>query len=243
MNKVKNMTNIIITDKSIFLNEKHLEENNILSEKKGICLNCEDIVSIEEKTFDLTVTRKLQIPNVTAKCCSVCSEPVAYTTDSVFKINTEITKFKLNRPSVSSLLRTTQESSYRWCESMMCACAGAANCSGELSSYLYDKEDWIKWKSNNKPEHSNFYRIILNHSVRMEMILAIKEILYIGPKDAAECVDKIQATFQLEYNTLEPDDIDYDLEKIKNHFKSKNIDVFITPMEYNEEYTVFGRDE
>lgn len=242
MNKVKNMSNIIITDKNIFFDEKHLKEDNILSEEKGICLSCEEIVATEEKIIDLTVTRKLQIQNITAKCCVECGNPIAYSPDSVFKINKNINDFKLNRPSISSLLRTTQESSYRWCESMMCACAGAANCSGELSSYLYKKEDWIKWKSNNKPEHSNFYRIILNHSVRMEMILAIKEILYIGPKDAAECVDKIQANFQLEYFTLEPDDIDDDLEKIKKHFKRKNIDVFITPMKYNEEYKVFGRD-
>lgn len=41
---------------------------------------------------------------------------------------------------------------YRWCEGEMCACLGAANCSGQISKF-YSKEEWVEWVENHPPFH------------------------------------------------------------------------------------------
>lgn len=235
------MSSLIFSDKEIFFNKEDFESKRELSADTGICLDCEKIVKIKQKQFDLTISNKLKVIGVDAKCCVDCGSVIKYKDNSIFKIKETIENFKRSRPSISELLSSTDESSYRWCESMMCACSGASNCSGNLSDYLYDKEDWIQWKTNNPKNESNLYKIILNHDIRMELILAIKEILYLPPKEAASCVGKNNAIFMVGYEHLDSEDITYDLEKIKNHFKTKNIDINIIPNNYDKKYRLFIR--
>jgi hypothetical protein len=54
------------------------------------------------------------------------------------------------KPSIDSLLQDMHESwRYRWCGGGWCACMGAANCSGGLSSHGFTKEDWEAWVAKN----------------------------------------------------------------------------------------------
>lgn len=44
---------------------------------------------------------------------------------------------------------------YRWCESDVCACLGAANCSGGLIKNGFTKEQWQEWVNKNPQTELN----------------------------------------------------------------------------------------
>lgn len=52
----------------------------------------------------------------------------------------------------------------RWCGGGICACMGAANCSGRLAAKGFTQEDWIDWKRRNgisePPRSSNVVRLV-----------------------------------------------------------------------------------
>jgi len=47
---------------------------------------------------------------------------------------------------------------YRWCEGKICACLGAANCSGGLSAKGFTKQQWEHWKADNEIEAQSVRR-------------------------------------------------------------------------------------
>jgi hypothetical protein len=111
-------------------------------------MECEAIreTSLKIKDIPLENTNSI-VKDVEVFVCNNCDSVIDMPSSSEEKIKLELDKYKANRPSIDTLLKDIpEESKIRWCSSQMCACAGAANCSGKLSSHAYTKKDWIIWK-------------------------------------------------------------------------------------------------
>lgn len=211
-------------------NDKELDEILLENEENGgVCLSCDNVVGLTKSRFDIQITRKFVMKDVEGYVCNDCGEVVSFDLDVVMDIMTKLNKFKSERPSIDQLLSTSDSSSYRWCESMMCACAGAANCSGSLSDYLYTKRDWVVWKSKNRYKETEFNGVINSMEDRMTTIKAFVEYFNYPDKKAIFNLLKLShARFGLSYAEGSQEAINKDKEDVVAFFKSKGIDVSIS---------------
>jgi len=219
------MKNLIISDKKITtnFNESYIRGENIISDDKGICLQCEEVVNINNSTFDVIVSSLLTISNQKGYCCDVCDHAISYSGQSVVNIMKAIYDFKDKRPSINSLLSSNDESSYSWCENTLCACVGAANCSGALSENLYTKKDWILWKNKNELNVNSIIKIHLTHENRMSLIVAIKNVFNLAVADVSKMIEKNSVELFLDYELSSEDQIDDEIKGINDLFYSKNV--------------------
>ncbi len=210
--------------------------DNVIAENEesgGVCLSCENIVGLTKSKFDIQITRKLVINNVEGYLCNECGEVVSFDLDVVMDIMKEIETFKAERPSIKQLLSTSDDSSYRWCENIMCACSGAANCSGSLSDYLYTKRDWVIWKSDEPYKETEFNMAVNSIENRMTAIKAFVEYFnYPDKKTIYNALKFNHANFGLSYVSGSQEAINKDKEKCIEFFKSKGVDMEI----YNGAY-------
>lgn len=221
---------------TIYINEKQepfyakisdINSDNLMENDKAICCSCDSISSYSENHIDLLFSNKLMFENKKAYTCSECGSPVGYKQSVIDEINKEYKEFLDNRPHIDELLIRGREDSYRWCDNTMCGCVGAANCSGQLSSYFYTKKEWILWKEKNKQAAHNLYEITF-HKIghRMTVINILKSLFNIGVKDAANILNK-PYSFYLEYNIGEDEFITSDLNLIKDTLTSHDCEISV----------------
>lgn len=227
----------------VWVEISELHNDNLIDSKESICLHCEDKVGVEYKPVDIMLSRKLIIKNVKAFVCNECGNPTAFMEETVKEIQDEIEAFKASRPTIDELLPKDREDSYRWCSSQLCACAGAANCSGELSSYLYSKADWIKWKALTPKRINKFMFFIKDYEHKMEAVTALSQFFHFGKKDVLNIFKSGQLMFGVEYNDGSQDEINKDVENMISHFSSKGITLEKEDYYSSKLATItFGRD-
>lgn len=232
------------------LNSDYQNIENKLTEVEGICLTCSKIVEIELCNCDAVYSDNFKVSDIECYTCKQCGEIVSYTEESIKKIDNEISIFKNNRPSINNLLKNKGSNAYSWCESEVCCCVGAANCSLGLSSYMYKKNDWIKWLDKNK-DYKNYennkyqtYKFFLTYHNNLKLTSILKRILNLGIKDSSSCIDNGKANFYFVYEEKSEEEINQDIKEIKELLKNNQINYYIEKIEENEkndEYNIFYR--
>lgn len=190
-----------IEEPEFFIALDKINANNIIDETKSVCEHCENIVKTKTEIIDISITRKLKINNVESIICKQCNHPVGFLEEAQKQIENEVLEFKKNRPTISKLLKTNSDDSYRWCNSEWCACMGAANCSGSLSDYLYTKTEWILWKDVNPLDVNKFLYFIESYDSRMKAIQAFKETFNLSTKESVELMKSKYKAFSVMFKS------------------------------------------
>ncbi len=226
----------------VYMSEDDISSENNLDDGTGACPSCEGIHSLNDGIVDIMITPKLVIENVRSKTCSNCNYPVGFDDETISEIKAEISEFKVNRPSISELLNTGRSDAYRWCESSMCACMGAANCAGGLSAHLYSKKEWIIWKNSNPLRINKFIFSVKECKNKMDVIKFLRDEFHIPAKEAANVVNKENSKFGVEYNDGTQEQINDDVKEFLDSAEKRGI-VF-EKLSYENYYVVqtFGRD-
>lgn len=153
-------------------------DKNILTSTKAICYQCEKVVNTYDAVRDIKISEKLgSVKDLNVKVCSLCDVTVAFPHSESSKIREHIEN---NRPTISVLLGSHSDKvATNWCDSQMCACVGAANCTGQLEEYNYSKRDWIVWKDENPRKEFPLYLLNfkLNFSSAREKIPLVNELI------------------------------------------------------------------
>lgn len=214
-----------VPTEDVYMPLEQLYSNNVIDENEGICEQCETVSDIILAPRTIFISRNLKINNIETYTCKHCDAFVGLPKESFVKVKEEIEFLKHKRPTVNELLSRNDESSYRWCDSMLCACAGAANCSGQLSSYLYTKRDWILWKEQNPQVEGQYVKLEIKSDTHMPLVMSIKRFFGIGLKDSKSIVLDGVATIWLDYSGFEQESKQKDLKNILTHFENLNFEV------------------
>lgn len=206
-----------------YVKEKDIHSENQLSDCSGVCTYCEEIRDLKDGLVDLVFTTKLSMENVAAKVCTSCGNPVSYSESTIKEIKEQITEFKKNRPSISTLLKSKGSDAYRWCESTACCCVGSSNCSGGLSSYMYTKKEWILWKSKTPERVDTFVFYIKDFKSKMELVNFLKDEFYVPSKEAYNVTKTRPLCFGIEYIEGTQEEINEDVEQFLLRSKEKGI--------------------
>jgi hypothetical protein len=238
---IKKIENYKEVENIIFFNINNVNRYAIVDEleKTAACPHCENVETYRHDETTMYLSMKCKIENIQACLCNTCNNIVGFEEEQQEVAEEAISEFISNRPSISSLISPFHESSMRWCNSFACGCIGAANCSGQLSAYLYTKTDWIIWKSKNQNAAKNSFRIEINDfGKRIPTLKTLSSILHMPLTEMKSIIEEHPRIFFVKYDMYkwEEKDIQEDIEKVKKILSDNNIlfDVEVSDMEFDE---------